>query len=432
MLLLLYKFLMFISLPFVYIILYFRKQKGLETSDKSRKKERFGIASVTKPKGRVIWFNASSVGESNSIVPVINELLKLYPDDYILITTTTVTAADNIKKKFENKRVIHQFLPIDRRSFVDKFFNYWKPSIGFFVDSDFWPNLIFSANAHSILLILLNGRISDRSYKRYCKHLNFIKPIMKNFTLAFGKSEEDTKRLSDIGAKKTICVGNLKYALPPLTCNLKELNELKTVIKDRKIFVLSSTHEGEEILCLEAFKKIKKEFSDTLMIIAPRHPVRGEEIKQICYKAGCVSSLRSKKEDITDKTDIYIADTMGELGLFYSLSNIVFVGGSLVKWGGHNPMEPARLNNVVLSGSYVFNFKETFDLLLKENAIIIVSDENELANKVIEIFRNPDKAKTFMDTAFKVSEREATVLDRVMEKINIFLNLYKTNQNLNS
>ena len=413
----LYRILMFILKPMVRPLLFVRRMKGLETKDKNRKSERFGFASIKRPDKKIVWFNASSVGESNSIIPLIDEILKKSSDVFVLVTTTTLTASENMAKKLSGKNAVHQFLPIDRRAYVDRFFNYWKPSIGFFVDSDFWPNLILSAKSHKVPLVLLNGRVSDKSFAKWKNNLAFIKPLAKVFEFSFGKSKDDCKKLSVMGFENPVCVGNLKYAVPPLSYDKEELKTISSQIGKRHLFVVSSTHPGEEELCLSAFMTVKQRFPDVLMIIAPRHPARGEEIKSLVESNGLKALLRSDKSKITKDVDVYIANTMGELGLFYSLSDIAFVGGSLIKWGGHNPMEPARLHNVVLSGKYVHNFQETYDLLKLEKAVVMVNDEKDFASKLKGLFENPDVQKDYMSRAFYVAEREAAVLERVIEKL---------------
>ena len=413
-----YRVLTFLLKPFVRFALYLRRKKGLETKDKKRMVERFGKTFAHRPKNaKVVWFNAASVGESNSIMPVVDRVLAGYPNAFVVVTTSSLTAADNMAKKLKGKNAVHQFLPVDRRAYVDRFFNYWKPELGFFVDSDFWPNLILSAKAHDVPLVLLNGRISDKSFAKWKKNLSFAKTLMHGFKFGFGKSDEDKRRLSVMGMEPVECVGNLKYGVPPMSCDKAELESLQKKIGKRPVFVVSSTHPGEEEICLSALLIIKKTFSNVLMILAPRHPARGQEIYDMVEANGLHAALRSRGDDITPVVDVYVADTMGELGLFYTLSDIAFVGGSLVPWGGHNPMEPARLHNVVLSGKNVMNFQETFDLLKAENAVIMLNNEKDFASKVKSFFENEDVAKEYMARAFCVAEREAAVLDRVMDRI---------------
>ena len=413
----LYRLITFLLKPVVRPVLFLRRKKGLETTDKNRRGERFGYASIKRPAGKVFWFNAASVGESNSIIPLVDKILETYKDVSVLITTTTFTSANNMAKKLDGKRAFHQFLPIDRRAYVDRFLDYWKPSVGFFVDSDFWPNLILSAKSKKIPLIVMNGRISDKSFAKYKENLSFCNPLMSAFIYGFGKSEEDRKRLEVMGVKTTTCVGNLKYAVAPLSYNKDELTKLQNMIGDRPVFVVSSTHPGEEERLLCSFLTIKKRYPNVLMVIAPRHPARGSEIKELVEVNGLKAALRSEGEVIKSNTDIYIANTMGELGLFYTLSNVVFVGGSFAPIGGHNPMEPARLHCVVLSGKLVHNFKETYDILVNENCVVMVSDEEDLASKVKSFFEHPDIMKQYMNKAFDVAERESAVLDRVMDKL---------------
>ena len=413
-----YRMLTFLLKPVVRPVLYMRRRKGLETTDKKRMGERFGIASVRRPKdAKVVWFNAASVGESNSIMPVVDRILAHYKNVFVVVTTSSLTAADSMAKKLKGKNAVHQFLPMDRRAYVDRFFNYWKPELGFFVDSDFWPNLILSAKAHKVPLILLNGRISDRSFAKWKRNVPFAKALMSGFKFGFGKSDEDMPRLSVMGFQNVECVGNLKYGVPALACDKAELQSLQEKIGKRPMFVVSSTHPGEEEICLSAFLIIKKTFPNALMIVAPRHPARGQEIYDMVEANGMHVALRSRGDEITPLVDVYVADTMGELGLFYTLSNVVFVGGSLVPWGGHNPMEPARLHNVVLSGKNVMNFEETYDILKAENAVVMLNSEKDFASKVKSFFENEDVAKEYMARAFYVAEREAAVLDRVMDKI---------------
>lgn len=421
----LYRCIMFLVKPLVRLILFIRRVDSLETKVAKRKKERFGYSSVKRPEGRLFWINAASVGESNSVIPVINEILKAYPDVSVLMTTTTVTSADIMAKKLDGKRVFHQFLPVDRRAYVDRFFKFWKPDLGFFVDSDFWPNLILSAKSNKIPLILLNGRISDKSFAKYKNNLSFLRPLVAAFIYAFGKSEEDKHRLEVMGFSPVVCVGNLKYGLPPLPFDKEELKQLKKDVGNRPVWVVASTHPGEEEIVLAAHISIKRKYSDLLMVLAPRHPLRGGEIKELVEANDLKAVLRSKKGKITETTDIYIADTMGELGLFYSLANVVFIGGSFVDVGGHNPMEPARLHNVILSGKTIYNFKETYEILENEKCVIIVNDENDLADKVRSFLGYPDTMKQYMDRAFFVAEREADVLDRTMEMLKPVLDVKK-------
>ncbi|MDR1476809.1 MAG: 3-deoxy-D-manno-octulosonic acid transferase [Rickettsiales bacterium] len=414
----LYRLATFLAKPLVRPFLHMRRRRGLETRDKVRARERFGVASEKRPKGRIFWFNAASVGESNSIMPVVEKVLELYPDVSVLITTTTVTAAAQMEKRLEGRRAFHQFLPVDRRAYVDRFFDYWRPSIGFFVDSDFWPNLLLSARAREIPLVLLNGRVSDRSFGWWRRNLDVSKKILAGFIYGFGKSEEDRKKLETMGVGVTVCVGNLKYSMPPLPFDKAELERLRKAVDGRPVWIASSTHEGEEEIVLDANAFVRKILPDALLIIAPRHPARGAGIKSLVKSRKLKVAVRSEKGEIGPDTDVYVANTLGELGLFYSLAPVAFVGGSLLPTlAGHNPMEPALLRDAVISGPNVSSFRETYDILIGDNAIVMVNDALELGEKAAAFLADAKLRKEYADRAYATAEREAAVLDRMMERL---------------
>jgi 3-deoxy-D-manno-octulosonic-acid transferase len=370
----------------------------------------------------VFWFNASSLGESNSIIPVIERILAAYPDVSVLVTTTTLTGAENMAKKLAGKRVAHQFLPVDRRAYVDRFFDYWRPALGFFVDSDLWPNLLLSAKAHGVPLVLLNGRVSDKSFNRWMLHKSMIRKLMSAFIYVFGKSEDDKRKLLAMGARFAVSVGNLKYGVPAMSYNEDGLEKMRAVVGGRKVWIAASTHEGEEELVAASHRAVMRSFPDALLIIAPRHAARGPEIKSLLAAAGMKAALRSAGEKIEEDTSVYIADTMGELGLFYTLCGIAFVGGSLLKeLNGHNPMEPARLKCAVLSGRNVSSFAETYEILERENCVLMVDDEIGLGVRVVELMSDAELLKKYSDKAYEVAEREAAVLDRTMDKLQSIL-----------
>ena len=214
--LIIYRALTCLAKPFVRPLLALRRMKGKEHHDRARRAERLGRPSFPRPDGRIFWFDAVSVGESNSIMPMIDFILEEYPDSHVLVTTTTVTGAENMAAKLAGRRAVHQFLPLDRRAYADAFLEFWRPSAGFFVDSDFWPNMLLSAQAHGVPLILLNGRVSDRSHARWMRHRDAAARLMKAFVYALAKSGDDARKLSEMGINSVECVGNLKYGAPPL------------------------------------------------------------------------------------------------------------------------------------------------------------------------------------------------------------------------
>ena len=422
----LYRLLTWAAAPLVPFILARRRLKGKETSELKRIKERFGFASIPRPEGRIFWFNAASVGESNSIMPVVGQILERYPDAHALITTTTLNGALNMEKKLAGLRAFHQFLPVDRGAYARRFLDYWKPSVGFFVDSDFWPNLIMKAKRRSIPLILLNGRLSAKSHARWMKLRSFARELMSAFIYSFAKSDDNLKRLSDMGLSP-VNVGDLKYGVAPLPADPKKLAEFKKMAGARHVWVAASTHEGEEELLSASHRIVKLAFPDALMVIAPRNPARGPAIAKMLKTRKQKVALRSKGEKITKTIDVYIADTLGELGVFYRVAPIAFVGNSLFEknLSGHNGIEPAQLGAAVLSGKYHNDVAETYELLKKDNAVIIVDNENDLGNRVSELFANPEMLSGFRGRAKAAAERETSVLDRVMERLEPVLDSVK-------
>jgi 3-deoxy-D-manno-octulosonic-acid transferase len=416
--LLLYRVLMFLAKPLARPLLFVRAMRGHESRDRVRRAERLGISGTERPDGRIFWFNAVSVGESNSIMPVVDFVLKEYPGAHALVTTTTVTGAENMALKLAGRRAFHQFLPLDRRAYAERFFSYWRPAAGFFTDSDFWPNILISAKKRRIPLFLLNGRVSDRSYSRWMRHIDVSRRLMGAFVYALAKSDEDAKKLSDMGVAAVDCVGNLKYASPPLSYDSGRRADFSARAGKRASWVAAVTHPGEDEIILRAHKTIREKIGDALLIIAPRHPERGAKILELSRKAGFVSALESSGEPVTEVTGVWITDILGGLGLYYALSDVVFVGGSMLgTLDGHNPMEAARLASAVLSGPNVASFTETYDILKRDQAVIMVSDEHELAREVFSLLSDPVRLAEARGRAFRRAEREAGVLERAKEKL---------------
>jgi 3-deoxy-D-manno-octulosonic-acid transferase len=413
----LYRALTYLAKPLARPLLAARRAMGKEHDSPSRRAERLGVPSIPRPGGRIFWFDAVSVGESNSILPLVDFILEEYPDSHVLVTTTTVTGADNMASKL-GPRAIHQFLPIDRRAYVDRFLDYWRPSAGFFADSDFWPNILLAARDHNVPLILLNGRVSDRSYKRWMKHRAVSFRLLSTFVYALAKSEPDAEKLRNMGIRQVECVGNLKYGTPPTAYDGEKLADMSERTGNRKSWMASVTHPGEEEIALRAHATIRERIPEALLVLAPRHPNRGREALELAKAAGFESALESASEPLTKSTAVYISDALGGLGLYYAFSGVALIGGSLLETlDGHNPMEAARLGAAVLSGRNVASFLETYEILERENAVVMVDGETDLAEKVAGLLSDPEKLSALRETARQVAEREAAVLGRAENKL---------------
>lgn len=373
--------------PLVSLWLQIRLRQGKES--KARLRERFGYTTLVRPKGTLVWLHAASVGETNSVLLLIEKLQSDFPDIHILLTTGTVSSAQLIEKR-KPQKVIHQFVSVDTPDATNRFLKKWRPDIGFWVESELWPNLVMNAKARGCLMFIINGRMSLDSFNSWQKYaLMMMYQMLNCFELVFAQSEEDGQRFKSLGARDVRCVGNLKYDASPLSCNEQELFALQADIGTRPVWLAASTHQGEEDLLVKTHTTLAATYPDILTIIAPRHPVRGNDIAKLLSITGRVA-LRSRRDKITPETKFYIADTLGEMGLFYRLCEVVFMGGSLVKHGGQNPLEPARLRCCVLTGGFTDNFADIYSEMTKQNICIKIGSATELAKEVDKLLQSSD------------------------------------------
>lgn len=408
----LYRLGFLIALPFLVVLFWMRRLKGKE--NKERFCERLGYPKMKRPEGKLIWMHGASVGECLSMLPLINKLLEMDQNLHIMVTSGTVTSADLMAKRLP-ERAFHQFIPIDSPWGARHFVRHFQADAVLWFESDFWPNLLASIHAAKIPLVLLNGRISDKSFARWQKHLWFIKALLQNFTLTLGQSPENARRLKVLGSPAIDCVGNIKYAAPPSPYDPKELEKLLAEIGDRPCWCGASTHDNEEERMATVHEKVKPHFDKLLTICVPRHPHRADAIEKMFVKRGFKVARRSRGESITPDIDIYLADTIGEMGLLYRLAPIVFVGGSLIPFGGQNMLEPMSLSRAVIIGPYAFNFKEIVQAAKEMQALLEVKDEDELAVTVQVLMSSSGKRDELSANAHQVATSEMAVLDRVYE-----------------
>jgi len=363
-----------------------RRRRGKE--DAVRFAERLGRTKLVRPDGTLIWLHAASVGESISLLPLITRLQTEAPHTTLLMTTGTVTSARLMAERLP-EGAIHQYVPIDQPLPVRRFLHHWRPDLGIWVESELWPNLVFAASARNIPLLLLNARMSARSAERWGRMPRMIKPLLGAFDGILAQSEADAERFISLGGTDVRAAGNLKYDAPPLPADDAALALLKNMIGRRPCWLAASTHAGEEEIVAAAHARLRKHHPDLLTIIVPRHPVRGPSIEEALRARGLHSVRRAAKALADDTTDIYIADTLGELGVFFRLADIVFVGGSLMPHDGHNPLEAARLDCALLAGPHMENFTEPCKILLKAGAMETVRNEADLANAIDKLLTNP-------------------------------------------
>ena len=391
-----------------------RQEKGKE--DIKRANERVGRPKMKRPEGKLIWLHGASVGESVSMLPLINKLLELYPDLNIMVTTGTTTSAEVMSKRLP-ERAFHQYIPIDNPIFTNRFVKHWQPDAVLWFESEFWPAVLSSIKRKHIPLILINGRVSNKTFKRW-QQFDFIsKELLACFSFCLGQSEEDAYRLRVLGAKDATCLGNLKYAGLPLPIDENKRSEIVSQINGRTFWLASSTHSDEELRIAKIHQKLKKDFPDILTLIVPRHPQRGEEIKKDIEELKLSVALRSAQEPITPQTDIYIANTIGEMGIWYDISPLTFIGGSLIPHGGQTFIEPSRTRNAVIVGPHMHNFTDVINRAKKSDAIIQVMDAEELKENVAMLLSNKELLEAKRSLAYNWATSEAKVLDGIIEKV---------------
>lgn len=396
---------------------YIEKRKKMGKEDVKRFNERVGRPTKPRPAGRLIWLHGASVGESISMLPLINRLLEIYPDANVMVTTGTTTSAEVMAKRLP-ERAFHQYLPIDNPVFAARFIRHWQPTIALWFESEFWPGMLSTIKRRNIPLILINGRISNKSFKRWQQFDFVIKEILDCFTACLGQSEEDAYRLRALGAKDAMCLGNLKYAGLPIPVDEEKKKEIQDEIGERPVWLVSSTHSDEEAKIGRYLKELSAKHEGLLTIIAPRHPTRGVEIRDILQdKYQLKTALRSANEKIQPETEVYIADTIGEMGIWYELCPIVFIGGSLIPHGGQNFMEPSRCRDAVIVGPHMHNFTDAMNRAKRADGIIQVDETVDLIDMVDQLLSNKELLDAKRSLAYNWATSEAKVLDGIAEKI---------------
>lgn len=409
----LYRLLTFLLHPLVVLHLRCRMRKGKE--DPARWHERLGLSPSAPKEGRWVWMHAASVGESLSILPLLRALIAAHPTHSFLVTTGTVTSAKLMAERLP-AGAVHRYAPVDTPQSVKRFFDHWKPEAAIWVESELWPNMISEARARNVRLGLVNGRMSERSAQRWERFSGPIKALLYSFRVVLAQSEADLARFRRLGADAA-CLGNLKYDAATLPCDDAALAKLRQAARARPVWLAASTHPGEEELMIAAHARVRETYPDALMVLIPRHPSRGAEIAAMLAEKELRFCMRSKGELPTADTQCYLADTLGEVGVFYALSPMTFLGGSLVPVGGHNPLEPALLNCALLLGPHTFNFSQILEDLTSKGAVTVVHDAPELAAAVVLWLGQDALAKRQASIAFEAVKAHQGVAVRVAQAL---------------
>ena len=374
-----------LATPVVDVWLAHRRLRGKE--DRVRYGERLGRPGLPRPEGRLVWMHAVSVGESLSLLPLVERLREAFPDVRVLITSGTVASERLLRERIPDG-VCHQFAPVDRPGAVRRFARHWRPDLAVWVESELWPNLILETATHGVPMLLVNARMSGRSAARWRRVPHLSRPLLAAFAGILAQTEADAARFRGLGARNVTVRGNLKNDAPPLPANAQDVAALGQAMRNRPCWAAASTHEGEEEAVAEAVSALRRAFPELLTILAPRHPERGASIAGMMERRGLVTARRSANGAIAPSTAVYLVDTLGELGLVYRLADIAFVGGSLAPHGGHNPLEPARLDCALVAGPHTENFAEAYAALEEADALSRVSDAGALAGAVRALLDN--------------------------------------------
>ena len=411
----LYRVFINIVIFFSPLIILIRILKGKE--DPSRYKEKFSFFSKRKKKGKLIWFHGASVGEILSIVPLIQELEKNKDIGQILVTSNTLSSS-KIFINLKLKKTIHQFYPIDHTYFVNKFLKYWSPSVAIFVDSEIWPTMLTNIKSKSISLVLLNARINKKSFRKWSRLGLITKNLFSKFDLCLPSSNESRRHLNLLGAKNIKYIGNLKFTESEINRAILGGN-LKKYLSSKKIWCASSTHRSEEEIAAKVHIRLKKKNKDVLTVIIPRHINRISEIKNNLEKLNLKIHTHSSINKIDDNTDIYLVDAYGKTKMFFSICNTVFLGGSLIKHGGQNPLEAARYGCKILHGPNIWNFYEIYSLLSKIKVSHKVNNIDQITKKINLVVTNKQNNKNIIS---KLNSLSARVLKLTIKEINYFIN----------
>lgn len=398
--------------PFAGWVLRARARRGKE--DPARLGERLGRAERSRPPGGLVWLHGVSVGESVSLLPLVAALRSGRPDLTLLVTSGTRTSAELLAARLPTG-VIHQYAPVDAPGAVARFLDHWRPDGGIFVESELWPNLILGAKRRGVRLALLSARMTDASAKGWSRAPGAARTLLSAFDLVCAQDAETEARLSALGARPGPRL-NLKLVGEPLPCDDGELARMRAAIGERRVVLAASTHPTEEALIAGAFLKAAGE--DDLLIVAPRHPERGEAVAAELSGLGLASALRSAGEALTPQTRAYVADTLGELGLFFRLAYVAVMGGGFAAGiGGHNPLEPARLGMPILTGPSVFNAPQVYREMFDEVAAIEAVDAAALARHLRGLLDYPRIARRIGEAALSYAERQGEALEAAMTRL---------------
>ena len=409
-----YNFLLTIFYPLIRIYLEIRRHKGKEDAHPDRFRERLGRPSLARPNGFLIWLHGASVGEMNSMRGLIERLHKDYPRANILMTTGT-TASAKMAKNFD---VLHQYVPIDVPFAVRRFMRHWRPDMAIRVDSDLWPLQLDAISRAKIPNFLINGAMSEKSFHKHQKGKMFIKKLLRSFTKIMAKSKTDANRFIGLGAENVCVMDNLKYSVPKLPDKPKDREKLISAIGTRPVWHAAVLGEGESEIIFNAHREILKKLPKALLIITPRHPKMKDELARSANDL----KITFRSDNAAPDGNVYVADTIGEMGLFYRCGNISFMGRSLLpECRGSSPIEAMQLDNIVIAGNYTSTFNEVYDEMSNANILERITESSQLSELVLKFIKDKKLFNERTSAIKKFIEKKSSALDLVIKELKKYI-----------
>jgi len=403
-----------LATPFAPAILRRRADRGKEDPD--RISERLGNPTMARPDGPVVWLHAASVGESVSLLPLIETIVARWPGIFPLVTTGTVTSAQMMAEHLP-AAAMHQYVPVDLPGPVTRFLEYWRPALGLWVESELWPNALTGLHLRGVPALMVNGRMSAKSHGRWQRMRSVAQGVVAPFALVLGQSQADGDRFKSLGARDVRFLGNLKAAAPPLAANPDALTAMEKALGDRPRWLAASTHPGEEAMAGAVHAALVSDHPGLITLIAPRHPDRGPDIAGALTAQGLTVGLGSRGDIPGPDTEIFIADSLGQMGLWFRVAQAVFLGGSFGKFGGHNPLEPARLECALVFGPDMENAQALADGLIAQGGAVQISDHHWLQGAIGGLLASPELMAQRAAAAASFATAQAKVLDTTLDAL---------------
>lgn len=395
-----------------------RASRGKE--DGARRRERYGFASQARPEGpSLVWVHAASIGESAAVTPLVQEIAA--ENISVVMTTGTTTSAGLVQERLGD-RIVHQYVPLDLKPCVSRFLDHWRPDLAIVAESEIWPMTMLELNNRRIPQILVNARLSDRSFRRWRAVPSLAEALLENLAHVVAQSPVDGERFHMLGARAVSVAGNLKADMdPPSLPQAGDLAEMRRAVGTRPVWAAISTHSGEEAMAGDVHRALREKRPRLLTIVVPRHVERADEIERALTAQGLSVARRSRGERPDPTSDVFLGDTVGEMGLYLRLTGIAFIGKSLTGQGGQNPLEAAMLGAAVLSGRYVQNFREIYQRLLAEGGARIVEDRRQLGEEVERLLGEDGLRRAMGEAARAGVDDMRGALSRTMQALDPFL-----------